>query len=60
MSAWEYDAPMTFLLCVDAFEVLDVVRQKGEFELRPLCQQFSFSAHLRSSRLTQSGLLAAK
>jgi hypothetical protein len=38
MSAWEYAAPMTFLLCVvldvfDIFDVLEVVRQKGEADL---------------------------
>lgn len=38
MSAWEYDAPIIFLLCVDAFEVLDVVRQKGELVLHVLYQ----------------------
>lgn len=38
-SACEYDAPTIFLLCVEAFEVLDVVRQKGELELRALCKQ---------------------
>jgi hypothetical protein len=32
MSAWEYAAPMTFLLC-DVFDVLDVVRQNGEADL---------------------------
>jgi hypothetical protein len=39
MSACEYDAPIIFLLCVDAFEVLEVVRQKGEFELHTYCQR---------------------
>lgn len=37
MSAWEYDAPITFLL-VGEVAVLDVVRQKGEAELRNQCQ----------------------
>lgn len=39
MSACEYDAPMIFLLCADVLEVLEVVRQKGEFELREPCQR---------------------
>lgn len=60
MSACEYDAPMTFLLCVDALEVLEVVRQKGEFDLRALGQRLSHHMRLRFGRLTQSGLLAAK
>lgn len=39
MSAWEYDAPITFLL-VGEVAVLDVVRQKGEAEEeRSVCRE---------------------
>lgn len=49
---------MIFLLCVDAVEVLEVVRQKGELELGHVSVAARSMAS-RCGRLTQSGLLAA-
>lgn len=47
---------MIFLLCADVFDVLEVVRQKGEFELDVRRQRLY---RTQQGQLTQSGLLAA-
>lgn len=61
MSACEYAAPMTFLLC-DELDVFDVVRQKGDADLFACSQQAIIRRALLYIRRTiyvkQSKLLA--